>query len=195
MLKGKVKRNSTQELKDEEVIKMISTSGDPDLFSVLHKRYQKKVFDKCNGLLKDRILASELTQEIFTKTFEKLSEFRGESAFSSWLYSITYNHSIDFLRHKKKLHYPDWNNKNEIPEIIDENEEDLNAIRYERVLHILDQIHPEEKTLLLMKYKDNIPIKLIEQTLQISESAAKMRIKRARARVLYLYKINYENIG
>jgi RNA polymerase sigma-70 factor (ECF subfamily) len=153
------------------------------------------VFDKCYSLVKDRSLAQELAQEIFTKAFEKLNKFRGESSFSSWLYVITYNYSIEFLRHKRKMHYPEWNNSNEISEIVDENEKDFANIKYKRMLQIFDQIHPEEKTLLLMKYQDDLPIKTIQDTLQISESAAKMRIKRAKARVLYLYKINYENNG
>jgi RNA polymerase sigma-70 factor (ECF subfamily) len=55
-------------------------------------------------------------------------------------------------------------------------------------MKILEMIHPEEKTLLLMKYNDEIPISQIGKSLRISESAAKMRIKRARARVVYLYK-------
>jgi tRNA U38,U39,U40 pseudouridine synthase TruA len=42
-----------------------------------------------------------------------------------------------------------------------------------------------------MKYQDNIPVKLIMSTFRISESATKMRIKRAKARVLYLYRTLY----
>jgi RNA polymerase sigma-70 factor (ECF subfamily) len=89
------------------------------------------------------------------------------------------------------LHYPDWNNNNEIPEIIDETDEDLTEINYSRLMKILDMIHPEEKALLLMKYHDELPITKIGKSLRISESAAKMRIKRARARVMFFYKKMY----
>jgi RNA polymerase sigma factor (sigma-70 family) len=188
----KRKEDTQAEFSDEKIVQQIVTDNKPELFSVLYGRFQQRVFDKCYGLVKDRLLAQELSQEIFTKAFEKLDKFRGESSFSSWLYAITYNHSIEFLRLKRKMHYPEWNNSHEISEIVEENEQDFASIKYNRMLQIFDKIHPEEKALLLMKYQDNLPLKTILDTLQISESAAKMRIKRAKARVLYLYKINYE---
>lgn len=191
----KKKEDNQDELADEEILQQIVSDNKPELFSVLYSRFQQKVFDKCYGLVKDRVLAQELSQEIFTKAFEKLDKFRGESSFSSWLYVITYNHSIEFLRRKRKMHYPEWNNSNEISEIVEENEKEFATVKYNRMLQIFDQIHPEEKTLLLMKYQDNLPLKTIQETLQISESAAKMRIKRAKARVLYLYKTKYERNG
>jgi RNA polymerase sigma-70 factor (ECF subfamily) len=92
------------------------------------------------------------------------------------------------LRIKKKLHYPNWNDSNEIPEIIDESEADFEVASYENLITILELIHPEEKVLLLMKYQDNLSIKHIAKTLRISEDAVKMRLKRARTRVIYMYK-------
>jgi RNA polymerase sigma-70 factor (ECF subfamily) len=54
-------------------------------------------------------------------------------------------------------------------------------------------IHPEEKVLLLMKYQDNLSIKHIAKTLRISEDAVKMRLKRARSRVIYMYNEKFNN--
>jgi RNA polymerase sigma-70 factor (ECF subfamily) len=85
------------------------------------------------------------------------------------------------------LHYPNWNQENEIPEIIDESDTDLTEINYDKLKIILELIHPEEKALLLMKYQDSLSLKLIATSLAISEDAVKMRLKRARARVVYLY--------
>ena len=175
-------------LKDEEIVAIILQKNKIELFHILYERYSKKVRDKCYSLLKNKELADDAVQNVFEKTYEKLKSFKGNSSFSSWLYSITYNYCIDFLRVKNKLHYPEWNNNNELPEIIDETEEDLTEINYQRLMKILEMIHPEEKTLLLMKYNDEIPISQIGKSLRISESAAKMRIKRVRARVVYLYK-------
>lgn len=179
--------------KDEFIVSQIVRLKQPDLYEILYQRYHNKVYDKCYSLLKDKKLAEEFVHDIFSKVFEKLDGFKGISSFSSWLYAITYNHCIEYLRIKKKIHYPDWNRQNELPEIIDEQEESFTDIRYERLKTILDMIHPEEKALLLMKYKDNISIKLIESALKISESAAKMRIKRAKARVIYLYNKLYHD--
>jgi len=180
-------------LKDEEIVSIIINEKNYDLFQILYERYNRKVHDKCYGLLKNKELTDDSVQNIFEKTFEKLPSFKGNSSFSSWLYSVSYNYCIDLLRVKNKLHYPNWNSSNEIPEIIDETEEDLTEINYNRLLKIFDLIHPEEKALLLMKYNDELPISEIGISLRISESAAKMRIKRARARVVFLYKKIYSD--
>ncbi|MBV6639584.1 MAG: sigma-70 region 4 domain-containing protein, partial [Cyclobacteriaceae bacterium] len=58
-------------------------------------------------------------------------------------------------------------------------------------LPILEVIHPEEKAILLMKYMDDLSIRDISIALRISENAAKMRLKRARSRVFYLYSEKY----
>ncbi|HZL11177.1 MAG TPA: RNA polymerase sigma factor [Prolixibacteraceae bacterium] len=176
-----------QQKTDEEIVHLIINSGNHELFELLYLRYFKKVRDKCFSFLKDSKLSEEFANDILTKAYEKIPGFKGNSSFSSWLYSITYNYCIDYLRVKKKLHYPDWNSSNEIPEIIDETEADLEEASYENLLIILESVHPEEKVLLLMKYQDNLPIKHIAKTLRISEDAVKMRLKRARTRVLYMY--------
>jgi RNA polymerase sigma-70 factor (ECF subfamily) len=186
-----MRASSEKKLKDEEIVRNI-LQGKKDQFDILYSRYNRKVLDKCYSILKDRDLAVEVQQEIFAKVYEKLPGYKGMASFSSWLYAITYNHCIEYLRHRKKLNYPEWNRSQEIPEIIDDiYETDLAGLRYERLLNIMELIHPEEKALLLMKYQDNIPLKLIMSTFRISESAAKMRIKRAKARVMYLYRDLY----
>lgn len=178
-------------LSDIEIISRIKSDDSSRYFEILYKRYFNKVLDKCYSLVKNRNLAEELTEDIFSKVFEKLSSFKQLSSFSSWLYSITYNHCIDYLREKKKLHYPNWSRENKIPEIIDETEEITEEINYDNLMAIMELIHPEEKALLLMKYKDDLSMKQIGMALRISEDAAKMRLKRARARVVYLYTQKY----
>lgn len=178
-------------LKDDELIQKISHDNSSKYFEELYKRYYSRVLDKCYSFVKNRQLAEELAEDIFSKVYEKLPSFRNLSAFSSWLYSISYNHCIDYLREKKKLHYPSWNRENEIPEIIDETEDMAEDIDYDKLMNILELIHTEEKALILMKYKDNLSMKQIGNALRISEDAAKMRLKRARARVLYLYTQKY----
>ena len=174
-------------LDDDEIIIRIVNEDASKYFNILYKRYHSKVLDKCYSFVKNKQLAKELTEDIFSKVFEKLATFQQRSSFSSWLYSITYNHCIDYLREKKKLHYPSWNKENELPEIIDDIEDIAEEINYDNLLSIFKLIHPEEEALLLMKYKDELSMKEIAKALRISEDAAKMRLKRARARVLYLY--------
>ncbi|MBN2636803.1 MAG: RNA polymerase sigma factor [Prolixibacteraceae bacterium] len=174
-------------LSDEQIIHEILHEHKTEFFEIIYKRYFNRVKDKCYSFLKNRSLAEELANDIFSKVFEKLNGFQGRSSFSSWLYSISYNTIIDFLRKKKQLHYPNWNRENEIPEIIDETEADMSEINYENLMQIFELIHPEEKAILLMKYQDLLSLKDIAASLSISEDAVKMRLKRARSRVIYLY--------
>jgi RNA polymerase sigma-70 factor (ECF subfamily) len=174
-------------LSDEAVLKKMIENDNSQLFEIIYDRYFKKVQDRCYSFLKNKQLAAEFANDILTKVYEKIPGFKGHSSFSSWLYSITYNHLIDYLRKKKQLHYPSWNEKNEIPEIIDESDSDVEELSYEKLMVIFEKIHPEEKALLLMKYQDGLSIKDIAQSLVISDDAVKMRLKRARSRVVYIY--------
>jgi RNA polymerase sigma factor (sigma-70 family) len=180
-------------LPDEELISLISLDGNSDLFQILYKRYYSKVVDKCYTLLKNKQFAKESAQDILSKVYEKLDSFKGLSSFSSWLYSITYNYCIDYLRSYKKLHYPDWNIRNELTEIIDETEEDINSLIYDRLMQTMEILHPEEKAMLIMKYNDDLSMKQIAEAMRITESAAKMRIKRAKARLLFNYRKMYSD--
>lgn len=181
-------RKKSLNLPDEEIVHLILDTGNNDLYAHLYDKYQKKVYNKCMTLLKNEGLANEFTKEIFSKVFESLPSFRNKSSFSSWLYAVTTNHCIDFLRNKKKLHYPKWDRENELPDIIDETSDEMPVFNYDDLMKVLELIHPEEKALVLMKYQDNLSLKEIGQSLRITEDAAKMRLKRAKARILFLFK-------
>jgi RNA polymerase sigma factor (sigma-70 family) len=176
------------EISDEEIVRRIRKGGDRELYSIIYKRYYPKVLDKCYSLVRSRELAEELSTDILSKAYEKLSSYKGNSTFSSWLYSVTYNYCIDWLREKKKLHYPEWNSSNELPEIIDETYDEDQEISYDHLMSLLDKLHTEEKALIMMRYFDEMPLNKIAEALRVTESAAKMRLKRAKTRLLLLYK-------
>ena len=177
-------------LSDEQIIHLLRSGGSSRYFQLLYDRYFPRVLNKCRVLVKDKEQAEILAGDILSKTFEKLSLFRQDASFSTWLYSITYNHCIDYLRLKKKLHYPNWNQTRDMDDIPDV-EEVSNNINYEKLEPLFDLIHPEEKALLFMKYIDNLSLRQISQALRITENTTKMRLKRARTRLLFLYREKY----
>ncbi len=179
---------SLQLLKDDEIVHLIIDGPKPDLFVILYQRYYPKVLDKVYSFIKDKPKSMEFANDILSRVYEKLPGYKGTASVSTWIYSITYNYCIDYLRLQKKLHYPEWDRTNSIPEIPDEEEEDLSVVTYENLLRIMEMIHPEEKALILMKYQDDLSLKQIAATLRISEDAVKMRLKRARTRVILQYK-------
>ncbi len=177
----------------EDLIRLILEEGKSEYYGELYSRFQPKVYQKCLTLLKDTMLAQEFSNDILVKAFENLTRMKNTSAFSSWLYVMATNYCIDYLRNKKKLHYPSWNSENELPDIIDESSEALPELNYDDLMEVLEKVHPEEKALILMKYQDDLSLKEIGKSLRITEDAAKMRLKRARSRLIYLYKNEFLN--
>src|ERR1700749_3446299 len=88
------------ELTDTEIIARI-LQGQQALFAQLVQRYQQYVFTLVHRFTDSREDAEEISQDIFVKAYRSLADFRGESKFSTWLYTIVRTSSITFLRKKK----------------------------------------------------------------------------------------------
>jgi len=170
-------------LSDEEIIKSIIEEGQAELFGELYDRYADKVFRKCLGFVHDRDQAQDMVQDVLLKAFTQLSKFKGNSKFSTWLYSITYNYCVEQYRRKSKVRTTDIDEGPDIKEDTDEAEQELLSFRAEKLKYALDHINPDDKVILLLKYQDNVPIKDLMTQLGLSESAVKMRLSRARQRV------------
>ena len=87
-------------LNDNEIISKV-LNGDPQAFAGLVDRYQNYVFTLTLRMIKSREDAEEVAQDVFIKAFRSLANFRGESKFSTWLYTIVNITCITFLRKKK----------------------------------------------------------------------------------------------
>jgi RNA polymerase sigma-70 factor (ECF subfamily) len=77
-------------------------NGDLLAFERLYRENERKVFALCLRMSCDGALAEELTQEVFVRAWRKLSTFRGESAFSSWLYPLTVNVALSERRSRRR---------------------------------------------------------------------------------------------
>jgi RNA polymerase sigma-70 factor (ECF subfamily) len=76
--------------------------GDLLAFERLYRENERKVYALCLRLSCDRTLAEELTQDVFVQAWRKLGGFRGESAFSSWLYPIAVNTALSERRSRRR---------------------------------------------------------------------------------------------
>jgi RNA polymerase sigma-70 factor, ECF subfamily len=68
-----------------------ASAGDARAFERLYRLHVDRVFSLCVRMSGDRVLAEELTQDVFVRSWERLSSFRGESAFGTWLYRLAVN--------------------------------------------------------------------------------------------------------
>jgi RNA polymerase sigma-70 factor (ECF subfamily) len=75
--------------------------GDPEAFRELVVRHQRRVYAVALGIVKDRDLAWDVSQEAFVRVHQHLSEFRDESSFSTWIHRITARVAIDVLRKER----------------------------------------------------------------------------------------------
>ncbi len=185
------KRNS---LSDEEVIAEYLKSQNPYYFDVLYNRYSAKIFGKCLTLLRDEFKAQDATQDIMMKILLNLNKFSGNSKFSTWVYSITYNFCIDSIRKAKKNKSILMDDLSMLSDVEDEvSDKFLLEVKLERLKKILEMINVEDKSILLMKYMDGLSIKDIASIKDKSESAIKMKIKRAKEKFMKVYRKQYKN--
>ncbi|MDH5609983.1 MAG: RNA polymerase sigma factor [Cyclobacteriaceae bacterium] len=175
---------------EEELIRLIRTDGNWRYFSELVYRHEEYVIQKCRGFVKDQEAARDLSQEIFIKIFMSLGNYRSEAKFKTWLYSIIYHACIDHLRKNKRNVHHIITEKlaDEISEVLDLDEPADDELTLQVLDELMEELLPEEKLILLLKYKEKHTIKAIELTLGLSESAVKMRLSRAREKINRLYK-------
>lgn len=181
-------------LSDEDLVEAIVETNNTLLFETLYDRYASLVYNKCYGFAKDSDEAKDLTQDVFLKLFVKLASFKGKSKFSTWLYSFTYNHCVNYVTRntakkfeKQSVDYKDIEN---LSEEDDTDDESFLSMKVDKLKVALELISPEEKMILLLKYQDNLSIKEIESALSIGQSAVKMRIKRAKDKLVNVYNEN-----
>lgn len=181
-----------QQLTDEEVIDKYLATQSSVYFSILYDRFITKVYSKCISLLKDEVKAQDAAQEIFIKIFTNLSKFNRKSKFSTWVYSITYNFCIDVIRKSKKQSKLFSDEEAEGQEIIEEvDDKVLLEMELDRLKIVLDLLNVDDKAVLIMKYKEGLSIKDISEVFDKTESAIKMKIKRAKHKCQLMYLETY----
>ena len=178
-------------LSDEDLVKAIVKKNDTLLFGILYDRFDKLVYNKCRGFSRSDDEAEDLTQDIFLKLFVKLNSFKGRSKFSTWLYAFTYNHCVNYVKRStaKKIEKQsvDADNLKDDYYDSDDNDDSIRNLKVEKLKEALEKISPEEKMILLLKYQDSLSIKELTGVLDIGESAVKMRLKRAKEKLVNVY--------
>ncbi len=189
-----LKEEMLEKLTDDDLIKVIIASGETEHFGILYNRYANKVFRKCLTMLKNDTVAQDLSHDILIKAFLSLANFKGKSKFSSWIYAITYNQCIDYLRKQRRYQNVELGDNMDIT-VDDESTmiKMMQEVRISRLKELMYALSEEDRIILLMKYQDELSIKEIEATLNIKQSAVKMRLKRARERLEKLYRSNYKD--
>ncbi|HFA48817.1 MAG TPA: sigma-70 family RNA polymerase sigma factor [Bacteroidetes bacterium] len=187
--------DTESKVKDIDLIQEYLRTKDSKHFSALYRKYSGRVYGKCISLLKEEHLAKDATQDIFMKIFLNLGQFGEKSKFSTWVYSITYNYCIDLIRKKKKMSNIFSDEMEKVPDVVEDvHDEELLTMEVGRLRKVLNEIPVGDKAILLMKYQDGLQIKDIANILNKTESAIKMKIKRAKHKAQKAYKNLYPEI-
>lgn len=180
-----MKNTKLKHLKDEELVALYIDTQQNLYFEEIYERYANKVYRKCYSFVYNQAIAEDFTHDIFLKLIVKIGTFKESSKFSTWLYSITYNFCMDQIRVNKKNVEGALDGNHDI---MDENDEDdLVNMHSDQLGKTLEKIPSDEKALILMKYQDDFSIKEIADTLNITESAVKMRLLRSKDKLRKLY--------
>ena len=174
---------------DEQTIIQKVITGDKNAFEELVIANQKNVYSLALKMTKSEEDALDISQEAFIKAYRNLNNFRGDSKFSVWLYRLTYNICIDFLRKKSKekvlsLDFEDDSGEVspiEIPDVRDLPED--SAVRREvrkTIAKSFNELPQKHRDVLVMREVNNMSYEDIAETLMISVGTVKSRIARAR---------------
>lgn len=155
-------------------------NGNSEAFSILVERYQEIVYNVAYRMLGDRDTAFDISQESFISAYEGLKNFRKDSKFSTWLYSITVNKCRDHLRCRK----PDMP-LDELTDILPSKMANPEESAHRKQLGLalqttLSELPEDYREVIVLKHIEGLDYKEMEAILGGNVNALKVRTYRAR---------------
>jgi RNA polymerase sigma factor (sigma-70 family) len=181
---------SNKALEDFDLIDKAVIEKDQQAYATLMKRYKKAVYFMILKMIRDADDAEDLTMEAFAKAFRNLERFKKDYTFSTWLFRIATNNTIDFIR-KKKLKTMSLNNTlsddsgnavNIDVEDDDNNPQDeyIKSQRIEMVRIFVDKLPAKYRKLVQLRYFDELSYEEIAQELEKPLGTVKAQLHRSR---------------
>lgn len=178
---------SESSLEDDKLVKR-AIGGDQDAFKALMNKYQKPLYYHIIKMVKNNEQVEDIIQESFVKAFSNLDSYNTNYAFSTWLYRITTNHTIDYLRKKKlqttSINEPIRAKDGEMQfQIVGNAETDRKIIRKERKKIVSEAIQnlPEKyREVIEMRHLEELSYQEISEQLDLPLGTVKAHIFRAR---------------
>lgn len=181
---------SNKALEDFDLIDKAVLEKDQQAYATLMKRYKKAVYFMILKMIRDADDAEDLTMEAFAKAFRNLERFKKDYTFSTWLFRIATNNTIDFIR-KKKLKTMSLNNTlsddsgnsvNIDIEDDDNNPQDqfIRSQRIDMVRIFVDKLPAKYRKLVQLRYFDELSYEEIAQELDKPLGTVKAQLHRSR---------------
>ncbi len=176
---------------NEHELVLALIKGEESAYREVVNNYQIIVFNTCLGMLHDSDAAKDISQDVFIELFRSIHKFRGDSKLSTWLYRISINKSLNYIRDNKKYSFT----KSIQRFFISDNHQDLEIEDYsvKSPLHNFEQqehaaalhkaiegLNNRQKTAFVLKNYDDLSYKQIADVMKISLSSVESLIHRAR---------------
>jgi RNA polymerase sigma-70 factor (ECF subfamily) len=177
---------------DRELVRR-GQDGDKEAFEELVRRHQHRVFGVAGGILHRREDVEDIAQQVFVKAYFSLKRFDQRAAFSTWLYKITVNECWDLLRKKKVrplLYESDLSEEQaqqfSATERLDSGAQDVSdkLEAQEQVERLLQGLDERDRMMLILKEVEGFAIDEIAEILDLNANTVKVRLFRARRRIV-----------
>jgi RNA polymerase sigma-70 factor (ECF subfamily) len=171
--------------------------GDRSAFRVLVERYEGMVFDLAHQYADQPEAAEDLAQDVFLKAYRRIDDLQDPDRFASWLYGIALNRGRDYAKNARRDTHPFSRSEQEAAAIPNNGaasqDEQLEADEEgNRLWAALDELSPTYATPFLLKYRDGLTYKAMSKRLDVSVSALKVRVHRARNKLQTLLAPRHE---
>jgi RNA polymerase sigma-70 factor (ECF subfamily) len=166
--------------------------GDAAAFNQLVLAYRKRILGTIGRLIGHPEDVEDVGQEVFVRLYFSLDQLRSAEVFEPWLYRLTSNAAYDYLRKRRRRMESRMADLSEqqvtvadalASTKVDHEEGQRKAIR-ETVDSLLDGVSQEDRVLLMMKEVEGLSLKELGKIYHVNENALKVRLFRARQRVL-----------
>lgn len=169
-------------LADEQLVEL-AVSDDPDAFGEIVRRWERKMFALCFGMLGREDEARDATQEAFIAAYRNLGNFRGEAKVSSWLHRIAVNQCLTKKRRSKtrsETYIDDEDNSEDLYFVAPPDKSpDRTAEQSERLAHVrraVGTLPDDLKQVIVMKEFEELTFQQISEALDLPLSTVKSRL-------------------
>jgi RNA polymerase sigma-70 factor, ECF subfamily len=171
---------------DEQVLNRV-LQGEVELYELLMRRYNRRLFRVTRSILRDDAEAEEVMQETYVRAYEHLSRFRGESTFATWLTRIAVHEALASAKRRGRAESLDEFRLDESSEMsISQpipSPEQMTADREIKAAleKVIDALPVPCRAVFVLRHVEGLSVKETAECLELSEEATKMRDHRARA--------------
>lgn len=179
-----------------EIIQALA-GGNEQALAVLYNLYSEKIYNTALSYTKSTEDAEEITQDVFVKVYKNASKFKGESSLNTWIYRITVNTSLNYLKKKNRFIFfknslsKSKNIDFEHPGVLLENKERAAAL-----YKAIDCLSDNQKTAFILSFIEELPRREVADIMEVSLKAVESLLQRAKKNMrvelqkIYLHRRN-----